>query len=147
MPPWWPRPRVGTSDCRFRPMGGGRSPPLRARGALREWGIPAPLRDIIDSEWWRCSTVRKVHRRARAARAVRTLGNVRALHRTEKERTRPGGIRVSASDGDEPQREDDMPLGLPCPPTLLNYLSLSLSPPSSFLCCVSRLIEIDDLES
>ena len=95
VPPWWPRPRVGTSDCRFGPMGGGRSPPLRARAALREWGILAPLRDIIDSEWWRCSTVRKVHWRARAAHAVRTLGNVRALHRTgvgKKDGRRSGEI-------------------------------------------------------
>lgn len=91
VPPWWPRPRVGTSDCRFGPMGGGRSPPLRARAALREWGILAPLRDIIDSEWWRCSTVRKVHWRARAARALRTLGNVRALHRTGKRTYATGG--------------------------------------------------------
>ena len=101
-------------------MGGGRSPPLRARAALREWGILAPLRDIIDSEWWRCSTVRKVHWRARAARAVRTLGNVRALHCTgvgKKDGRRSGGEYTAASDqsdGDEPQRENDMPLGLLC---------------------------------
>lgn len=130
VPPRWPRPRVGTSDCRFGPMGGGRSPPLRARGALREWGIP--LRDIIDSEWWRCSTVRKVHRRARATRAVRTRGNVRALHRTGK-KDRPVGIRVSASDGDEPRRGDDMPLAVsPVSLRIFLIISFSLSPPSPY---------------
>jgi len=68
--------------------------------------------------------VRKVHRRARVARAMRTLGNVHEKKDVRGWRGR--GIRVSASDGDEPQREDDMPLGFP--PVLFNYfLSLSLS--------------------
>lgn len=39
-------------------------------------GMLAPLRDIIDSEWWKCSTVRKAHRRARVvAERMRSTPN------------------------------------------------------------------------
>lgn len=57
------------------PMGGGQRchhhPPLC--GTV---GMLAPLRDIIDSEWWKCSTVRKAHRRARVvAERMRSTPN------------------------------------------------------------------------
>lgn len=79
------------------PMGGGQRchhhPPLY--GTV---GMLAPLRDIIDSEWWKCSTVRKAHRRARvvAERMRPTPNHAARRKRGTCDKFAPDGDRLPA---------------------------------------------------
>lgn len=68
------------------------------------------------------------------ARNAHARQRARTAPQGKKERMGSGGMRVSASDGDEPQREDDMPLGHP------RFFILFLNYPLFFLFSLSRSV-------